>query len=106
MHVTLSYINAKHYKLRKRLINDFKGFGINLYKLMYMKKKNMYKLVNWAVRFILGGLDLFFNPPNLLIGRFDFTSGCSVCIFRRFIRVGLGGLFSLGGLEKFLNTPT
>ena len=65
----------------------------------------MYKTLNWAGCVILGGLDLFFNPPNLLIGRFDFTSGCSVCIFRRFFRVGLGGLFSLGGLEIFLNTP-
>ena len=105
MHVTLSYINAKHYKLRKRLIIDFKRFGINLHKIMKMKKIYMYKLVNWAVRFILGGLDLFFNPPNLLIGRFDFTSGCSVCIFRRFIRVGFGGLFILVGLEIFFEHP-
>lgn len=66
----------------------------------------MYKLVNWAVWFILGGLGLFFNPPNLFISRFDFTSGSSICIFRRFFRVGLGGLFSLSGLEKLLNTPT
>lgn len=66
----------------------------------------MYKTLNCASRVILGRLDLFFNPPNLLIGRFNFMSGFSVCIFRQFFWVGLGGLFSFGGLENILCTPS